>query len=207
MIEITNNLPEEEYKNREIIKETNKPRLCKKCQCQLPRFVKQGTKKIDCRKRMYCLTCSPFNERKMCGPDPMYYEKGCAGKRFRQKFKVDRICKTCGKIYHQSSRNLECSTCRNRKRRLDIKLKLIEYKGGKCEICGYSKCNSALEFHHKDSSTKDDTISLMMSQEYEVIKKEVDKCNLLCSNCHRELHHNEKATIKMVGEVGFEPTM
>ena len=69
------------------------------------------------------------------------------------------------------------------------KIKLIKYKGGKCEICGYNKCIDALEFHHKDPKQKDFNISKMgYGRKFEILLKEVDKCNLLCSNCHREIH-------------------
>lgn len=67
------------------------------------------------------------------------------------------------------------------------KLKLIEYKGGKCEICGYSKCIRALEFHHTNPNDKDFTIS-GKSLSFEKLKNEVDKCMLVCSNCHSEIH-------------------
>ena len=70
------------------------------------------------------------------------------------------------------------------------KLKLIEYKGGKCEICGYNKCIAALEFHHLDPNEKDFTIS-GSSKSFEHLKEEVDKCILVCANCHRELHYKE----------------
>jgi hypothetical protein len=68
------------------------------------------------------------------------------------------------------------------------KLELIEYKGGCCEICGYNKCSAALEFHHKDPTQKDFAIS-SHSYSFEKMKIEVDKCMLVCSNCHREIHH------------------
>lgn len=67
------------------------------------------------------------------------------------------------------------------------KIKLIEYKGGKCEICGYDRCNRALEFHHKNPSEKDFTIS-GRSLSFDRLKDEVDKCLLVCSNCHSEIH-------------------
>jgi len=67
------------------------------------------------------------------------------------------------------------------------KLKLIEYKGGGCEICGYNKCESALEFHHLNPLLKDFSIS-NNSYSFDKMKLEVDKCALLCSNCHREVH-------------------
>lgn len=67
------------------------------------------------------------------------------------------------------------------------KIELVEYKGGECEICGYKKSFRALEFHHKDPSKKDFTIS-GKSWSFERLKIEVDKCILVCSNCHAEIH-------------------
>ena len=67
------------------------------------------------------------------------------------------------------------------------KIELVEYKGGSCELCGYNKCISALEFHHKDPNEKDFNIS-GKSWSYERLKNEVDKCILVCSNCHKEIH-------------------
>jgi hypothetical protein len=87
-----------------------------------------------------------------------------------------------------------CTKCRmdavSRKRKKS-KEDLVEYKGGKCEICGYKKCIAALEFHHKDSKKKDFSLSSGFTYGFERAKKEVDKCILVCSNCHRELHHEE----------------
>ena len=67
------------------------------------------------------------------------------------------------------------------------KKKLIEYKGGKCELCGYNKCDSALQFHHKDHTEKYFSIS-GRSLSFDRLKEEVDKCMLVCSNCHAEIH-------------------
>ena len=65
---------------------------------------------------------------------------------------------------------------------------LITYKGGKCERCGYNKCNRAVEFHHLDPSKKDFGISNHINRNIEELKSEIDKCILLCSNCHAEVH-------------------
>jgi len=67
------------------------------------------------------------------------------------------------------------------------KIELVEYKGGKCEKCGYNKCVKALTFHHLDPNEKDFTIS-GKSWSVDKLKKEVDKCILVCSNCHIEIH-------------------
>lgn len=69
----------------------------------------------------------------------------------------------------------------------DKKKILVEYKGGKCEKCGYNKCIEALDFHHIDPSQKEFGIS-SNSYSLERMKKEVDKCILVCANCHREIH-------------------
>ena len=66
----------------------------------------------------------------------------------------------------------------------------IEYLGGKCAICGYDKCLRALSFHHIDPSTKSFGISGNHCLSWEKIKNELDKCILLCSNCHMELEDN-----------------
>lgn len=71
-----------------------------------------------------------------------------------------------------------------------VKLKLVEYKGGVCEKCSYNKCINALEFHHLDPSEKDFTIS-GKSWSFERLKKEADKCILVCNRCHTEIHYLE----------------
>lgn len=75
------------------------------------------------------------------------------------------------------------------KRRKKIRLLSIEYKGNKCAVCGYNKCIQALEFHHLNSETKDFGISAKgYTRSWRKVKEELDKCVLLCSNCHREVH-------------------
>jgi len=69
-----------------------------------------------------------------------------------------------------------------------LKLKAIEYKGGACSKCGYSKSIRSLVFHHIDPRQKDFTISNPNIRSWEKIKLELDKCELLCSNCHGEVH-------------------
>ena len=65
---------------------------------------------------------------------------------------------------------------------------MIKYKGGKCEICGYNKNISALEFHHINPKEKAFTVS-DTRHSWNEAQKELDKCILLCANCHRELHN------------------
>ena len=65
----------------------------------------------------------------------------------------------------------------------------VEYKGGSCENCGYNRCLEALEFHHLDPKEKDFGISSKgYARSWERVKIEIEKCALLCANCHREYH-------------------
>jgi hypothetical protein len=84
--------------------------------------------------------------------------------------------------------------------RKNVKLKLVQYKGGECSNCGYNKSVRALEFHHLDPNKKDFNIS-GSSRSFEMLKKEVDKCILVCSNCHKEIHEeieNKNKIIKIL---------
>jgi len=75
------------------------------------------------------------------------------------------------------------------KRRKMIRKMAVEYKGGKCVICNYGKCEQALEFHHSDFNNKDFGISAKgYTRSWKAVKNELDKCILLCANCHREVH-------------------
>ena len=64
----------------------------------------------------------------------------------------------------------------------------------KCEICGYNKYPEILDFHHKNKETKNQGVNSLMKslKNLDIIKQEIDKCILLCPNCHREIHLNEK---------------
>lgn len=75
------------------------------------------------------------------------------------------------------------------RRRKKLREQAVEYKGGKCVLCGYDRCQNALDFHHLDPKVKEFGSSRDgMTRSWERTKKEVDKCILVCSNCHREIH-------------------
>lgn len=75
------------------------------------------------------------------------------------------------------------------KRRKMLMHKALEYKGGQCMICGYRKCKRALTFHHVDPRTKSFGLSARgITRSWEKVKAELDKCILLCANCHAEVH-------------------
>ena len=86
-----------------------------------------------------------------------------------------------------------CKKCRAllaTERLRSIKKQALAYKGGKCEICGYDKCQAALDFHHKQPSEKDPRWKIMRSWTFAKLKNELDKCMLVCKNCHAEIHYS-----------------
>ena len=86
---------------------------------------------------------------------------------------------------------LKCETESVQKRREKIKIMAIAYKGGKCQCCGYNKCSQALEFHHTDPLQKDFGLGAKgYTRSWDKNKQELDKCVLVCANCHREIHYN-----------------
>ncbi len=74
------------------------------------------------------------------------------------------------------------------KRRRKVKTMAIEYKGGKCQICSYKKYQGALELHHLNKAEKSFGIGDKgYTRSWEKVRAELDKCILLCANCHREV--------------------
>ena len=94
----------------------------------------------------------------------------------------------------------KCAAEAVQKRREKTKELLVEYKGGKCEICGYNRCVEALEFHHINPNEKDFGIGQKgYTRSFEKNKEEVDKCILVCANCHREIHNGLIDINKILG--------
>lgn len=108
-----------------------------------------------------------------------------------------KICPKHGEQPHYEHKDrkrtkLVCPVCnveRVQARRDKIKALAVEHKGGKCEVCGYDKCIGALEFHHLDPDEKEFTISGSgHTRSLDRVLEEIEKCILLCANCHREVH-------------------
>jgi hypothetical protein len=101
-------------------------------------------------------------------------------------------CRKCNRqfLYQKNKGHTKtlCNSCITNKWRTTFKEKCVLYLGGKCITCGYSKNFAALDFHHTNPETKDFEIGSGHTRKFESIKQELDKCILLCSNCHRELH-------------------
>lgn len=103
---------------------------------------------------------------------------------------INTNCSLCKKEIINNERNRRlCQCCVTRVRRLRMKIKAVDYLGGECKKCGYNKSLSALDFHHLDANKKDFNIAKNSNKSWDFLKKELDKCVLLCSNCHREEHN------------------
>ncbi len=125
-----------------------------------------------------------------------------------------RICPCCEKdlpkdqFYSRRGKegsSVYCKTCTNEqtlKRQRALKEQAVQYKGGKCSVCDYNKYQGALEFHHLDPNEKDFSIAQARHTTFDKVKAELDKCVLLCSNCHREVHAN---LIDLAPPRGIEP--
>jgi len=75
-------------------------------------------------------------------------------------------------------------------RGLKRKLYLIDLRGGCCERCGYNKNLASFDFHHKDPNGKESQLDMrkLSNSSMKWIMEEFDKCEVICANCHREVH-------------------
>lgn len=115
-----------------------------------------------------------------------------------------KICTKCNRekenieFYKQSDRKKGasyCKSCFNKycmDRWINRKIEAIKYKGNSCKQCGIIYPDypyAVFEFHHTDPQSKDYDWTKLRSRSLSVIKKELDKCVLLCANCHRIEHY------------------
>ena len=152
------------------------------CQCQICKKI-QKIQTCHLRNNTYPKCCEFSNIKKIC---PI------CNKEFYPLIKgsTRKFCFECSPYYNQEKGRSQNITAIRRA----IKKRLVDYKGGKCCICGYCKSINALQFHHLDSEDKEFTIShnlVLNNFNIEDYYKEVDKCILVCANCHAELHDKE----------------
>ena len=101
-------------------------------------------------------------------------------------------CNTCdvvGEENFYSSAKYQCKACWNQRTYKSRKDKLQLYvtsRGGRCSRCGYDKCLEALVFHHRNPEEKDPAWNKGWNMDRLAV--ELEKCDLLCSNCHAEVH-------------------
>lgn len=134
---------------------------------------------------MNCTICNNI----LTGNQTKYCSNAC-----KQKAHYNKI-KEQSNTYHSQ-------TLRGLKR----KIKFINLLGGKCSSCGYKDNISALDFHHKNPRNKSFSLDLrqLSNTKESTLLLELNKCEILCANCHREKHYPEmelKNVLKIIGPV------
>ena len=142
-----------------------------------------------------------------------YCSKDCENKMRREKYAAQQLlkkdlpkenhmafkeCLLCGKSFqpktpaaNQRQCCYECMPEGIQLKRSDFIAKLKIKEGGKCIKCGYDRCLSALDFHHKDPQEKEYVWTKLRLLSDSRIQEELSKCKLLCANCHRLIHHEQ----------------
>ena len=170
---------------------------CKNCGSSIPYSLEiDGVVRVlNCRR--YCLQCSPF----------LGHQKGGKKKRFDKYKTIDGVeckwcndCKTFRPLNEFSTRSDRaagragyCRTCtaaQQKALRQKYKEEAVLYKGDVCFDCHETFASHVYDFHHLDPYQKDLSWSDMNRRSLEHNKNELDKCVLLCANCHRDRHHN-----------------
>ena len=112
----------------------------------------------------------------------------------RKKSGHSYMCKDCRKDYMKKhyKKNKETYILKAKQGHEKAKEWYKEYKNSlKCEKCGENH-PGCLDFHHKDPNEKEFTISKVVTKGKKKLLEEISKCIVLCSNCHRKLHYEEK---------------
>ena len=139
-------------------------RLCA-CGQTIPFTMVIAGKRRNLKNRKFCLDCSPFGRH---NTRDLTQPRSVPNERYR--------------VWQE-------------KARLERKRVLVDLCGGRCLHCGYNQCVAALEFHHCDPADKVFALSKgNLLRPWPVLLIEVEKCDLLCANCHRELEENLRAS-------------
>ncbi len=104
-------------------------------------------------------------------------------------------CWQCGEInptkFYGHKRKI-CGPCQNAyniKQGQDKRLRAVKELGGRCYVCGFSQYPCSLDFHHWDPTTKDPNFRSLRGWSWKRILIELEKCTLLCKNCHAAVHN------------------
>ena len=139
---------------------------------------------------------------------------------FNKKFEISDFKNIRWSIIKEEIKKCEllCGNCHSEKHYLEgnsdgrrqSKLIYLKYKGEKCETCGYNKCEASLTFHHRDPNNKSFCIGSLssrltnISELKDYVINELDKCDVLCRNCHTEIHTDIKLFEKNKKEIYYK---
>ena len=159
------------------------PLYCIGCGKQIPnRRDRKTSLCIDCHQQFRrCPDCGAFT--------------GLNGKHNCHSVEAqgDHACTVCGKLLKLTGYERwkkVCSACMHKRHRPKVRIEraaLLAQFGGRCQACGYDRCQAALHLHHIDSSEKYDWSGSGKTSIRE-IHAYPERFRLLCANCHIELH-------------------
>jgi hypothetical protein len=169
--------------------------FCQMCSRHIPTRVRIEGRVHNLKNRKYCLECSPFgkhNTKRLKDIPPDHQD--------------DKRCSACGiwrkrtEFYRRRGEQLSayCKVCTNVqtvKRQQRLKQQIVAFLGGCCSLCGYDRYIGSLELHHQDPTKKDFDFAHCRTTNFEKVKPELEKCILLCANCHREEHARMKGLL------------
>lgn len=137
-----------------------------------------------------------MNDTKKCSVCQVKKDESCFGFKNKKLGKLQSRCRECQAKYHKQhyelnkQRYLSQTKIRNKKYKKENKNFINDYKSSKgCKYCE-EKTPVCLDFHHKDATVKEANVSRMKNSSHskKTILKEISKCIVVCSNCHRKLH-------------------
>ena len=143
------------------------------------------TKKTKSGLEETSMICSKCKEEK----DILQFNKSKHTKKGYQSW--CRICKNKkeNEWYHKKVENKQKRQKQVLDRIRNNKKLVIDYFGGKCNDCGGVFHPSVYDLHHRNPEEKDNNFKTMLHRSWNKIIKEIEKCDLLCANCHR-IRHN-----------------
>ena len=158
---------------------------CQKCGSYFPNRIKiEGVTHVLGNRKM-CLECSPWKNH-----NTRSFENLSLGE--QELYRCSKCKKDLPKQYFYWGQNRcsyckDCDLARKIKDARELKIKALDYNGTSCVLCGETGCPDILDFHHLNPETKVFGIShyRLFNEEF---RKELDKCVVLCGNCHAEVH-------------------
>lgn len=161
-----------------------KTRKCQGCSKDFLVYTTVNGKKVSLTARRYCLECSPYGSYAQTKKPVQNGKRQCIG--CQQWINLDEFALR-GKTKLFRSHCKQCDGQRATRYGQDSKVRAVEYLGGSCCICGYDRSLRSLTFHHVDPTSKGFAIADFKCRKWETVRAELDKCILVCANCHGEI--------------------
>ena len=148
-------------------------------------IVSKGFKEQDCKSCIHrfesYLSLQIGDKMKKCSKCKEIKEEKDFYWKDKKHTKLNSVCKLC-------------SNARMSELRKERYNKVAQYKSEHgCKVCG-EKRHWVLDFHHRDEDEKEKNVSRMICKNFtwERIVEEMEKCDILCANCHRDHHYHNK---------------